>query len=167
MTHVLVKWITEESWDVYPVRAIKTTTVAFRLLSETKSIRKLRGTVVLVDWDDSQQPAEAKLLDFGTQKAMEQKRSRLAKAAVATASSRTEETPAETQREPQNGSDCCCDLAVQVRVLEDRIQDLEQRLQEARKEYDSLTMVKKSRKLVRRLENLLEQPKRLLSRPKK
>ncbi|KAL3184016.1 hypothetical protein MRX96_006328 [Rhipicephalus microplus] len=56
--------MTEESWDVYPVHAIKSTSVAFRLLSETKSISKLRGTVVLVDWDDSQQPAKAKHLDF-------------------------------------------------------------------------------------------------------
>ncbi|KAL3195154.1 hypothetical protein MRX96_045732 [Rhipicephalus microplus] len=83
---------------MYPVRAIKTTSVAFRVLSETKSIRKLRGTV-LVDWDDGQQPAEAKLLDFGTQRAMEQKRAQLAKVAVALASSHTEKAAAETQKE--------------------------------------------------------------------
>ncbi|KAL3203151.1 hypothetical protein MRX96_042103 [Rhipicephalus microplus] len=63
-------------------------------------MKKLRGTVVLVDWDDSQHPVEAKLLDFGTQEAMEQQRAQLAKAAMAMASSRTEEAPAETQKEP-------------------------------------------------------------------
>ncbi|KAH8035848.1 hypothetical protein HPB51_010600 [Rhipicephalus microplus] len=88
---------------MYPVRAIKTPSVAFRVLSETKSIKKLRGTVVLVVWDDGQQPAEAKLLDFGTQRVMEQKHAQLAKAAVAMASSRTEEAPAETQREVNIG----------------------------------------------------------------
>ncbi|KAL1473744.1 hypothetical protein MTO96_038497, partial [Rhipicephalus appendiculatus] len=93
MTHVLVKWLTEESWDVYPVRAIQTTNVAFGLLSEEGIIKKLRRRLVMVDWEPSQQPAEAKLLDFGSQNAMEHKRARLAKAA--TANSRSADAPAE------------------------------------------------------------------------
>ncbi|KAL3241988.1 hypothetical protein MRX96_021524 [Rhipicephalus microplus] len=124
MTHVLVKWITEVLWDVYPVRVIKTTSVAFRLLSETKCIRKLRENVVLVDWDGSQQPAEATLLDFGTEKAMEQKRARLAKSAVAN----------DEQSHSRSASRDAM-RAEQVKVLEDHVQDLEQRLQEASNNY--------------------------------
>ncbi|KAL3186783.1 hypothetical protein MRX96_026932 [Rhipicephalus microplus] len=157
--------VIKESWDVYPVHAIRTTSEAFRLLSETKSIRKLRGTVVPVDWDDSRQPVEAKLLDFGTQKAMKQKRARLAKAAVATASSRTKEAPAETQREI--GSDCCCDSAEKVKVLEDRVQDLEQRLQEARNNYDSLTMLKNLENWCVGWRIFQSSQRKLLSKPKR
>ncbi|KAL1479119.1 hypothetical protein MTO96_052127 [Rhipicephalus appendiculatus] len=92
MTHVLVKCLTEESWVVYPVRAIQTTNIAFRLLSEDGIIKKLRGRLVMVDWAPCEQPAEVKLLDFGSQKAMELKRARLAKAA--TANIRSADAPA-------------------------------------------------------------------------
>ncbi|KAL1414093.1 hypothetical protein MTO96_007731 [Rhipicephalus appendiculatus] len=156
MTHVLVKWLSEESWDVYPVRAIKTTNIALQLLSEDGIIKKLRGRLVVVDWAPSEQPAEAKLLDFGSQKAMELKRARLAKAA--TAKNRSADAPAGNHAELRNGSDCHCNSSERIRELEDQVRELEQKLQEANNNYDSLIMVKKSRKLVRKLESLLEQP---------
>lgn len=65
MTHILVSWISEPSWDVYPVRALVDTAIGFRLLTEEGAISELRNTVVDVVWKPGEPPAPAKLLDFG------------------------------------------------------------------------------------------------------
>lgn len=43
MSHVLVKWVGEETWDVYLVRAVVDTQMGFRLLSKESAITELRG----------------------------------------------------------------------------------------------------------------------------
>lgn len=65
MTHILVKWLSEETWDVYPVRAIVNPAVGLRLLSERGAILELRNTVVDVKWMAAEEPSPAKLIDFG------------------------------------------------------------------------------------------------------
>lgn len=65
MSHVLVKWPSEASWDVYPVRSLAEVEIAFRLLSDENAICELRGTVVTVNWKLGEPPAPAELLDFG------------------------------------------------------------------------------------------------------
>ncbi|KAH7978505.1 hypothetical protein HPB49_005773 [Dermacentor silvarum] len=82
MTHVLVKWITEESWDVYPIRAIVDAQLGFRLMTEENYIDQVRGNIVAIKWIADSPPAEAELLDFGVLKSMEKKRTQLVKAAL-------------------------------------------------------------------------------------
>ncbi|XP_077515803.1 uncharacterized protein LOC144125886 [Amblyomma americanum] len=43
MTHILVKWISELKWDVYPVRSLTDVKIGMRLLMETNTISGLRG----------------------------------------------------------------------------------------------------------------------------
>ncbi|KAH7978140.1 hypothetical protein HPB49_004606 [Dermacentor silvarum] len=156
MSHILVKWVTEDAWDVYPVRAIEKADIGFRLLTEEGSIRRLRGSIVTINWESGQQPADAELLDFGSQKGMERKRAQLAKAALANKTS--EGAGARTHGE--EGSKCNCSASKRVLELEAQVKDLEERLQESNNNYESLTLVKKSRKLVQKLENLLDRPKK-------
>ncbi|KAH6919483.1 hypothetical protein HPB50_029529 [Hyalomma asiaticum] len=65
MTHILVKWLHEESWDVYPIRALVDSKLGFRLMTEENAMREVRGSVVDIRWSKDSPPAEAELLDFG------------------------------------------------------------------------------------------------------
>ncbi|KAH7966084.1 hypothetical protein HPB49_013657 [Dermacentor silvarum] len=120
MSHILVKWVTEDAWDVYPVRAIEKADIGFRLLTEEGSIRRLRGSIVTINWESGQQPADAELLDFGSQKGMERKRAQLAKAALANKTS--EGAGARTHEE--EGSKCNCSASKRVLELEAQVKDL-------------------------------------------
>lgn len=65
MSHILVKWVEDEKWDVYPVSALADADVAFRLISQQGCIKQLRGTVHRVSWKEGAPPALAELLAFG------------------------------------------------------------------------------------------------------
>lgn len=65
-THVLVKWATEEKWDVYPVRCIIETEIGHQLLYGKKNADNLRGTKVTVKWAEDKEPAPAILVESGT-----------------------------------------------------------------------------------------------------
>ncbi|KAK8784174.1 hypothetical protein V5799_009459 [Amblyomma americanum] len=157
MTHVLVRWITERAWDVYSVRALVDAELSVRLLTEENTIKKVRGEVVSVRWKDGEAPAEAELLDFGSERSMEKKRANLAKAAVATK---------EPEAAAEDHSVCQCDAAKKlaemedyIKNLEDRLHVAEDRLQMAENNAESFAMVKKASKLVRRLQALQEAPR--------
>ncbi|KAH7951986.1 hypothetical protein HPB52_016403 [Rhipicephalus sanguineus] len=45
MTYVLVQWVSENKWDVYPISCIEDAAVGYRLYTDKKSIGELRGTV--------------------------------------------------------------------------------------------------------------------------
>ncbi|KAL3171915.1 hypothetical protein MRX96_013494 [Rhipicephalus microplus] len=65
MTFVLVKWVSESKWDVYPVSCIEDAAIGYRLYTDRKSIGDLRGTIVNVRWDQNKDPEPATLLDLG------------------------------------------------------------------------------------------------------
>ncbi|KAH7933261.1 hypothetical protein HPB49_011000 [Dermacentor silvarum] len=157
MSHILVKWVTEDAWDVYPVRAIEKADIGFRLLTEEGSIRRLRGSIVTINWESGQsQRMQSYWILVSSQKGMERKRAQLAKAALANKTS--EGAGARTHEE--EGSKCNCSASKRVLELEAQVKDLEERLQESNNNYESLTLVKKSRKLVQKLERLLDRPKK-------
>ncbi|KAH7981344.1 hypothetical protein HPB49_023247 [Dermacentor silvarum] len=81
MSHILVKWVSSSLWDVYNVRAIADTNIGLRLLSDVNAIEKLRGSVVAVNWKDGEATADAELLDFGLEKSMERRRTKLVRMA--------------------------------------------------------------------------------------
>ncbi|XP_077501384.1 uncharacterized protein LOC144112421 [Amblyomma americanum] len=95
MTHVFVKW-QEEKWDVYAIRALDAD-VGMQLLAKESAIEELRGIMVMVEWEASQPPASATLLGFGTERAMEWQRTRLALEAEVGAVPNTPETESGTQ----------------------------------------------------------------------
>ncbi|KAH7978033.1 hypothetical protein HPB49_004296 [Dermacentor silvarum] len=81
MSHILVKWVSSSLWDVYNVRAIADTNIGLRLLSDINAIEKLRGSVVAVNWKEGEPTADAELLDFGLEKSMECRRTKLVRMA--------------------------------------------------------------------------------------
>ncbi|XP_049516638.1 uncharacterized protein LOC125942487 [Dermacentor silvarum] len=74
--HVLVKWTTENKWDVYPLRNIKSQDVICQLLDDPRSIKALTNQQVDVLWEDNEY-APAYILAMGSQVAMERRRTRL------------------------------------------------------------------------------------------
>ncbi|XP_037523605.2 uncharacterized protein LOC119400644 [Rhipicephalus sanguineus] len=74
--HVLVKWASEDKWDVYPVRNIKSQTVVCQLVDDPKYVTTLTNQTVQVLWQDDEY-APAYILGIGSQVAMERKRTRL------------------------------------------------------------------------------------------
>ncbi|KAH7977822.1 hypothetical protein HPB49_003697 [Dermacentor silvarum] len=63
MSHILIKWVAEEKWDVYPVRALADTNVGYRLVAQEGAIKKLRGSIQDVFWEEGQPAAPAILLN--------------------------------------------------------------------------------------------------------
>ncbi|KAH8036064.1 hypothetical protein HPB51_017116 [Rhipicephalus microplus] len=56
--HVLVKWASEDKWDVYPVRNIKSQTVVCQLIDDPKCVSTLTNQAVQFLWkDDEYAPA--------------------------------------------------------------------------------------------------------------
>lgn len=77
MTHILVQWVTEQKYDVYPLRCLTDAVIGYRLSQHEKYIEEYRGNIVSVKWDVNEEPARATLLDVGSQKTLERKRSKL------------------------------------------------------------------------------------------
>lgn len=65
MTHILVKWVTERKYDVYPLRCLTDAVIGYRLSQQDKCIEEYRGTIVTVKWNVHEEPAPATLLDVG------------------------------------------------------------------------------------------------------
>lgn len=65
MTHILIKWVGEDKWDVYPVKALDNPAIGVQLMSDEGAIKKLRRQVVDVRWKVDEDPSPATLLDFG------------------------------------------------------------------------------------------------------
>ncbi|KAL3193935.1 hypothetical protein MRX96_000214 [Rhipicephalus microplus] len=105
MSHILVKWVSSSLWDVYNVRAIVDTSVSLQLLMDANAIVNLRGNVVAVNWKEGEPAADAELLDFGLERTMERRRTRLVRLA-STASDSAEEVPRE-ENAPNEASGRC------------------------------------------------------------
>ncbi|XP_064479119.1 uncharacterized protein LOC135392334 [Ornithodoros turicata] len=155
--HILVKWLTEDSWDVYDVRMLVDVAIGFRLMADNTAIDDLRGSIVSVKWKDGEPPSSAKLLDCGTEKVMERRRARLAKRGTISSSqcseNGTEGGAAEAPRNLHRGAPKCkCEAQQKVQELQDRITKLEEDLRQAQNNYDSYRMVQNLRKITKRLE---------------
>lgn len=61
MTHVLVKWLTDEKWDVYPVRALVDPAVGVRVMTDESALKELKDTMQDVSWRDGEKPARARI----------------------------------------------------------------------------------------------------------
>ncbi|XP_077551565.1 uncharacterized protein LOC144165325 [Haemaphysalis longicornis] len=77
MTHILVQWVTEQKYDLYPLRRLTDAVIGYRLFQQEKCIDEYRGTIVTVKWNVHEEPAPATLLDVGSLKSLERKRAKL------------------------------------------------------------------------------------------
>ncbi|KAH7931546.1 hypothetical protein HPB49_026496 [Dermacentor silvarum] len=122
MKHVLVKWETEDTWDVYPVKSIADVAIGMELLRDPASaLQKFRDVVVDIVWQPGKPPAPARILAVGSQASMEKKRNRLALEAAETDSSAT-------------GAKRTCDHLEQIESLQNTVESLQEELRETRAE---------------------------------
>lgn len=63
-THVLVKWLSNDKWDVYPARALVDPAIGLRVMTEDSSLKDLKGTIQDMSWK-GERPARARILHFG------------------------------------------------------------------------------------------------------
>lgn len=62
---MLVKWLNDDKWDVYPVRALVDPAIGLRILTDDSSLKDLKGTTQDVSWKEGEKPARARILHFG------------------------------------------------------------------------------------------------------
>lgn len=121
--HVLVKWASEDKWDVYPVRNIKSQTVVCQLIDDPKCVSTLTNQAVQFLWKDDEY-APAYILGIGSQMAMERKRTRLVMDQVAPSSS------ARPKRK------CSCGMEQELLILRQELEDSRARIGELATELD-------------------------------
>ncbi|KAM7303314.1 uncharacterized protein ISCGN_013276 [Ixodes scapularis] len=149
MTHILIKWVGEDKWDVYPVKALDNPAIGVQLMSEEGAIKKLRRQVVDVRWKVDEDPSPATLLDFGSEGAMEGKRTQMAKGA------------------PDAGASTAkCSCEAKIKVLEEENELLRERLRVAETNCDSAKMAKKLERSLRHLNRLWARNEEVLESPK-
>lgn len=121
--HVLVKWASEDKWDVYPVRNIKSQTVVCQLIDDPKCVSTLTNQAVQFLWKDDEY-APAYILGIGSQMAMERKRTRLVMDQAAPSSS------ARPKRK------CSCGMEQELLILRQELEDSRARIGELATELD-------------------------------
>ncbi|KAH7961752.1 probable ATP-dependent RNA helicase DDX5 [Rhipicephalus sanguineus] len=94
--HVLLKWASEDKWDVYPVRNIKSQTVVCQQVDDPKYVTTLTNQAVQVLWqDDEYAPAYILGIDIKEMaKNLRKKTSQLADAVPSAASKAPAAVPA-------------------------------------------------------------------------
>ncbi|KAH7971600.1 hypothetical protein HPB52_000343 [Rhipicephalus sanguineus] len=154
--HVLVKWIDEESWDVYPIRDLADAAICFRLVTQENAIETLRGSMVAIKWNADSPPAEAQLLDFGGAKLMERKRSQLVKEAQKGFGG-GQAAPVQKKRRLEGA--CDCEASRKVAELEVQVQELTEKLEAATNKQESCTLLGNAKELVEKLDGMLQAPR--------
>ncbi|XP_077561141.1 uncharacterized protein LOC144175944 [Haemaphysalis longicornis] len=149
MTHVLVKWLTDDKWDVYPVRALVDPAVGIRVMTDDNALTELKGTVQDVSWKDGEQPARARILNFGKPAVLERKRAKLAAANAATSA---EAMPSE-QMEEKEGPCCACSSL--VTQLEEENKQLQVEVAKLKRAQDAADNVAETSKVLKRAHKVL------------
>lgn len=65
MAHVLVKWVTQDKWDVYPIRCMTDTQTALRLTADATLLDSLEGKPFDIVWAPNEDPSPAYILGLG------------------------------------------------------------------------------------------------------
>ncbi|KAL1479390.1 hypothetical protein MTO96_051873 [Rhipicephalus appendiculatus] len=123
MTHILVKWVHDQIWDVYPIKVVLEPAVGLRLLNDSAYFKELHGTVLNVRWSDTEDPAPAELLSIGEPRSLERKRAKLASAA-AIAGSPVAAEPESTVAASREDDTPRCTCAKRVQQLEEEVEVL-------------------------------------------
>lgn len=66
MAHILVKWPTENRWDVYPLKNVVDASIGLDLLGDTAAtLERLEDETVDIIWEAGKPAAPAKILAVG------------------------------------------------------------------------------------------------------
>ncbi|KAL1469417.1 hypothetical protein MTO96_041058 [Rhipicephalus appendiculatus] len=74
MSHILVKWLTVDAWDVYPLRNLVDAEAGRRLVESAAFIDCMAGRVYKVQSAPDAEPDDAFIIGIGSEKAMERRR---------------------------------------------------------------------------------------------
>lgn len=146
MSHILVKWVEDEKWDVYPVSTLADANVAFRLISQQGCIKQLRGTIHRVSWKEGAPPALAELLALGNPQQLEKKRARLVSEAAAQSDLPTENI---------NSCSTCAAQVKQNEALKKENEALRAEVESMKRTAEERDHVAEAAKLVKRLRKAL------------
>ncbi|XP_049527625.1 uncharacterized protein LOC125947255 [Dermacentor silvarum] len=126
-------------WDVYPVRALADTNVGYRLVAQEGAIKKLRGSIQDVFWEEGQ---PAILLNSGSPQALEKKRSWLVAGAGASIST-------------AEGNGACSECGMQVHQLKEENEALKAEIQSLKRLQEEHSYLTEAGKMVKRLKRIL------------
>lgn len=82
MTHILVKWLKEPKWDVYPIRNLVDMELGLRLMDDPSLLDAMGGKVFQIRWSDDERPDDAFVIAVGSLKSMEKRRNHVIQMAV-------------------------------------------------------------------------------------
>uniref|UniRef100_A0A131Y5L8 BEN domain-containing protein n=1 Tax=Ixodes ricinus TaxID=34613 RepID=A0A131Y5L8_IXORI len=139
MTHILVKWCDEATWDVYPVRTLVPADIAAKLANDADYVGSLAGQKLLIKWNPTKEPAYAFVIAIGSQKAMEKRRTKIA-------SSNAENDSGASQEQ------VCCSHEAEVNALRKKVAELELKLEKAEQSLIAGDLVKDLKSLVKKME---------------
>ncbi|KAH7957130.1 hypothetical protein HPB52_015596 [Rhipicephalus sanguineus] len=74
MSYILVKWVTVDAWDVYPLRNLVDAEAGRRLIESQAFVDCMAGRVYQVQSSPDVEPDDAFIIGIGSQKAMEKRR---------------------------------------------------------------------------------------------
>ncbi|XP_064462245.1 uncharacterized protein LOC135372680 [Ornithodoros turicata] len=149
MSHILVKWLTEEKWDVYPITRLLDQKVAASIARKPASVCGYTGKAFDVQWDPSEEPSPAFLVAAGDHKKMEKLRAELAQ--HSSTGGQQSESAASATSHAERTTDCCKHKA-EVKQLRKNVKELESELCEAENRCDAAKMVKRLEKLIDKLQ---------------
>ncbi|XP_064475587.1 uncharacterized protein LOC135389474 [Ornithodoros turicata] len=141
MSHILVKWVTAEAWDVYPTRFMTDVATATQIMSDPSIVETLVGRTYQVAWKTGEPPADAYLVAAGEEKKLERKRNRLASRASA-------------HNTTQHSS--CCTHLDQLKEAEKENSRLKRKLEEQQDLYDLQKTVRTLKRVIRDLKGVGE-----------
>ncbi|XP_064468453.1 uncharacterized protein LOC135379129 [Ornithodoros turicata] len=161
MAYILVKWVAEETWDVYPIRNLVDVKTATQIARKPSSVTGFTGKVFDVKWRETEEPSPAYLVAAGEERRMEKLRSELADQSLAeshepTTPSRAERVPGDNAHEDNpvmtlevHQKNRCCEHKAQVKRLRKEKLRLEARLAEAEARQGAEKMVKRLDRILR------------------
>ncbi|XP_064468115.1 uncharacterized protein LOC135378884 [Ornithodoros turicata] len=150
MSHILVKWMAEEAWDVYPITCVLDSKIAATIAKKPASVGGYTGKVFDILWDPSKEPSPAYLVAAGDLNKMEKLRTELAQQS---SSGEREHTTAPDKSSNTSQSEKCCTHRAEVKRLRNEMRDLEARLHEAESKHEAAKMVKRLEKIISKVQN--------------
>ncbi|XP_064472551.1 uncharacterized protein LOC135387092 [Ornithodoros turicata] len=150
MSHVLVKWTSQEAWDVYPVTCLMDKKVAATTAKKPSLVGSFTGEVFHIKWDSSKEPAPAYLVAAGEHKKMKKLRTEMAEQALA--GGHEPVTASSSEQHSSEHSERCCTHKSEVKRLRKEVKDLEERLCESENRHEAAKMVRRLGKIMSKVQ---------------
>ncbi|CAN7987739.1 unnamed protein product [Ixodes pacificus] len=150
MTHILVKWLKEPKWDVYPFRNLVDKELGLRVMDDPSLMDAMGGggggKVFQIRWSDDKRPDDAFVIAVGSLKSMEKRRNHVIQMAVG-------------GHFAPCSDDATSSFAADVAALRSENARLQKKVTQLEDSYDASRMVKRFDKMAARM-NSCEPPPR-------